>query len=73
MNNVNAIWKAICDSYNIFVTRTAPLYLIMDDADDHGTLRAKADFVNHLKNVYIIWVNWKVPNSLDINMLDLGV
>ena len=72
LSHIYNIGKAIRSSYH-WVDEKDPIYLIIDNAGGHGTNEAKATYVKTLKEKFNIDIRWQVPNSPELNMLDLGV
>ena len=56
-----------------FVSTRIPLVLIMDNAGGHGSDEAKLIFIDTLLREYNIVVHWQIPNSPELNLLDLGI
>ena len=52
---------------------TQQITLFMDNAGGHGTIEAKNDYVSILLDEFNVKVEWQIPNSLETNLLDLGV
>lgn len=44
----------------------------MDNAGGHGKKNIKEQYVKILKEMYNVEVKWQIPNSPEMNMLDLG-
>ena len=71
LNNIDDIGQSIRTSYH-WVERSKVIYLFMDNAGGHGTTENKQLYQNTLKTKYNAEIVWQVPNSPELNMLDLG-
>ena len=72
LSHIEKIGEAIRTSYH-WVKEEVPIYLIMDNAGGHGTNEAKEAYIQILKERFNIEVIWQIPNSPELNMLNLGV
>ena len=72
LSHIFEIGKAIRKSFH-WVEKKVPIYLIIANAGGHGTNDAKERYVKILKDYYNIVIKWQVPNSPELNILDLGV
>ena len=72
MLHIHEIGKSICDTYS-FLPQEQVIYLFMDNAGGHGKTEVKKEYERILKNEFNIEIEWQVPNSPKMNMLDLGV
>ena len=66
------IGKAIRDKFH-WLPMATPISLFMDNAGGHGTEEAKTEYIRILKEDFNIIIEWQVPNSPELNLLDLGV
>lgn len=55
-----------------WIEEEAPIYLLIDNAGGHGMKEAKEEYTQALEE-YNVRVVWQVPQSPEMNMLDLGV
>jgi hypothetical protein len=50
-----------------------PIYLILDNAGDHGTRAAREEYTRRLRNEYNIKIKFQPACSPEVNALDLGI
>jgi len=55
-----------------WVSKDIPIYLIMDNAGGHGTVKAIGQYARILKEKYNIIVKHQIPHSPETNLPDLG-
>ena len=72
IDSVDEIGASIRAAYS-FLPSNHPIYLFMDNAGGHGTIKVKEEYVAKLKEKYSVFIEWQVPHSPETNMLDLGV
>ena len=70
--NIRDIGQAICDAHS-FLPNDHPIYLLMDNAGGHGRTEVKKQYEEILLEEYNVIINWQVPNSPELNLLDLGM
>ena len=71
LDKIEEIGNAIRNSFH-WVNRNIPIHLFMDNAGGHGTNKTKESYIKLLQDKFNIIVKWQVPNSPEMNMLDLG-
>ena len=71
LDHIEDIGRAIRNAYH-WVDRSTPIMLIMDNAGGHGTREVKEQYMHILEEKFNVEVKWQVPNSPELNMLDLG-
>jgi hypothetical protein len=71
MDTIHEIGKAIRDKMD-HVPVWEPIHLFIDNAGGHGTNKGKEEYEKILHDDYFVILNWQVPNSPEMNMLDLG-
>ena len=72
MEHIHEIGKSIRQAHS-FLLENTPIYLFMDNAGGHGKTEIKKEYEKILKENYNVLIEWQVPQSLETNMLDLGV
>jgi hypothetical protein len=71
LESVDMIGKAIRTAMH-WIPTTTPITLFIDNAGGHGTNEGKAEYKARLKKYYNVIIQWQIPNSTEMNMLDLG-
>ena len=71
LENIKEIGGAIREKFH-WVDITSPVYLVMDNAGGHGTNDAIASYMEILAN-HNIDIIWQIPQSLEINLIVLGI
>ena len=71
LENIDDIGQSIRTSFH-WVENTKVIYLFIHNAGGHGTTENKRLYEQTLKEKYNVQIVWQIPNSPELNMLDLG-
>ena len=71
LDTMPALGEAIRNKMH-WVSKDILIYLVMDNAGGHGTVKEIGKYVRILKDKYNIIVNHQIPHSPEANLLDLG-
>ena len=71
LDTMPTLGKSIRDKMH-WVSKDIPIYLVMDNAGGHGTVKAIGKYVRILKDKYNVIVKHQIPHSPETNLLDLG-